>query len=903
MVDDIQINPYNLSKFEQERLIFFLSQSNLSDVLGQKNLTISWILFLITLKLKGTDNFLAGQLVSKVTKPSEVAELLKELDNLKESKKLNYLDVFSLGLIKELKKILKHNQFENELVNKFWQLLIQFIIDNSSELSEKNWENILLRIKQSHKVDDILDEVVEYLRPRLIIQKNYSKDGQKVDKLESLILTDFRNQWFVVSDEFIQRWINSVDKATTYKLLQKLSGCLVKSLEIAVIAGEELKNEDGKIDIQVRSVAKHKLNTNRTGFFTIVRVIADVWRFFAVIDPNKARNFVNSWMESEYRLMRRLALFASAEKMVSEEIVCQILTNITSYEFFLASSSVEVYRLIDARWKDLSIEQREKIEKRIVSALNSEFVNTEHKELMDSLCFNLLGYLERIDPPLSDFLEVSLKTIKESHPEWEFFPKEYAGFHYRNYSENPEPDLVDIEDEESVNRFIIGTIESGKINHWILERNWRNICIVYPLKTLRALIQQLDYGNYLTEFWSIFLSNVSDFQKFEIDQVLNSIEKFPVEIFDKLRIDIAQWLAVSIGAYTEIDGKFWKIFNLIAEKDQSTIKIEPVRYTYRLTNTPFIEKHSSVFLAEILIQIFSRIPVSDPVDSKILENLKLLLSIESQGGHPTRVKLAKFLPTLFNRFPDLVRKEIIPLFDWDNDKAEDFWMSQLGNEGLFSQELFELLKSDFVQISDQQKKVNSKLIVFFAKQLISMAVSNQSCNRPYAIDNSEIRKLLKDSGKYRLPIFANEFLNVLKDAQIGDRSTHWETIVGPVYKGIWPLDKELRTPKTSQLLIELICESKTAFRDAYSIVSRFIAKTEKQFTVAITHLSKLDDDCINNAPKEVLDLLDYSIGTKPKSQYFELKTLLNRIKETNPNLEDSMKFQRISRLVSRIPHV
>ena len=900
---DTQKTPADLSPFECERLIFFLKQSNLSDVLGKKNLTISWILFLMTLELKDPNNFLTHQLVSKVTKPSEVVKLLKELQKLKESKKLNYLDVFSLKITNELETILKTHQPENELVYKFWQLLIQFVVDNTTELSEKNWENILNRVKQNQVTDAILDEVVEYLRPRLIIQSNLGEEGQEIDNLESLILTDFRNQWFVVSDEFIQRWVSGVNKATTNKLLQKLSACLEKSLEIAVVAGEELKNQDGKIDSQVRSVAKHKLNTIRSGYFSIVRVIADVWKYLAAIDPEKARNIVNWWMNSDYRLMRRLALFASAEKVISEKVVCQILTSITGYEFFLASSSVEVYRLIDARWNDLLPDQKAEIEMRIISLLNNQFWSSETNELAESLCFNLLGHLERIDRPLSDLLEKSKKKIRESHPDWKYFPKEYAGFHYRNYSKSPEPEPIDIEDETSVDRFIDGEIESGEINHWILERNWRNICIVYPSKVLQALVRKLDTGIYLTEFWSVFLSSVPIVQESEINQVFNSIEKFPDDVFDKLRIDIAQWLSVSIGEYTEIDSKFWNIFYLIAKKDVSTIRLEPVRYIYRLTNNRYIEKHSSVFLAEVLIQIFSRIPVSEPVDPKILENLKFLLTRENQGGHLTRVKLVSFLPTLFNRFPDLVRKEIIPLFDWENENAEDFWLAQVGNEGLFSQELFELLKNDFIQIIDPERKIAPVLFEFFAKQLVCMAVSNQSCNRDYALDFSEIRKLLKDSSKYRLPIFANELLNVLEEVEVGDRSNHWEDIVGPVFKGIWPLDTELQSRRTSQLLTKLICESKTAFSDAFSIVSRSISKIPEQSTESVTNLLELDDDCVNNAPKEVLDLLELVIGNKPKLQYHELSTLLNRVREALPLLEDSKKYQRISRLVSNIPHV
>ena len=900
MVEETQKSPENLSNLDREKLSFFLKQSELSNVFENRELSISWILFLITLQLKESFSFLARQLVLKVATTVEVSELFEEFEKLKDTKDLEIFDVFKPEFIRELKVALQNHAPKDDLVYKSWQLIIRYVDDNPTRLSETNWYKILDRIEQNDNIGGLVNEIVNYLRPRLVIQPNFNSEGQELQPIESLINTDFQNHWYVISDVFIQIWINNANKDTTKKLLYSLTRCIEESLKIASIAGEELKNEDGRIDYQVRSVASHRLNTNRKGFYTIVRVTAEVWKFFVKLDSIQASHFVNRWKKSEFRLLRRLALFASIDKVVSAEVVCSLLTEITDYEFFLSISSVEVYRLIEARWNDLTSLQREQIEERIVNSLDWEFASTRDNEFMISLCFNLLGHMERMNLPLNKISIDLLKEIRNKYPDWELFSREYAGFHYRNYSVNLEPESIDVEDELSVDKFIEESIKQGEIEHEVQKSNWRNICFEFPSKALNALMENTEPNDVPIEFWSIFLLNVSIVQKSaDIVQILSFMMDFPDPEFKKLHIAISHWFAASMWEEIETDRNFWNIFDRIAQVDS-------INYEDDAEKILQIENDSPVNLAEILIRIINRTPLDKTLDPNILKKLKLLLKRTGWVGYLIRMRLSVFLPILFKRFPDLVSKELIPLFDWQRDTTKykvivtRFWLTQLGNEGLYTRELFVLLKNDFVKIIDQ-KYLDPDLLGFFAKQLISIAVSNQSCNLEYQISFPEIRKLLRKSGKSGLPIFASELLNVLNEVEIGDRSLHWKKIVGPIYRGIWPLDENLRTPETSKLLIELICESKAAFVDAFSVVSRFIKKNERysQYTSSISQLAELGDDCVNSAPKDVLDLLDWVIGKKPKSQYNELNKLLNQIKEGLPSLENSMKFQRIFRLVNR----
>src|SRR5438874_13664783 len=66
--------------------------------------------------------------------------------------------------------------------------------------------------------------------------------------------------------------------------------------------------------------------------------------------------------------MRRLALFAFANLVVPGSVGADALLALASGELFLASSTVEVYRLIRGRWRDIPTQKQYKILHRLREA-------------------------------------------------------------------------------------------------------------------------------------------------------------------------------------------------------------------------------------------------------------------------------------------------------------------------------------------------------------------------------------------------------------------------------------------------------------------------------------------------------------------------------------------------------
>src|SRR6185295_19177634 len=71
------------------------------------------------------------------------------------------------------------------------------------------------------------------------------------------------------------------------------------------------------------------------------------------------------WRRSDFRLVRRIALFAAADPAVPSAAAANMLLEIPQGELFLTNSSVEVYRLIKARWNDFTVADQTKIGRRL----------------------------------------------------------------------------------------------------------------------------------------------------------------------------------------------------------------------------------------------------------------------------------------------------------------------------------------------------------------------------------------------------------------------------------------------------------------------------------------------------------------------------------------------------------
>ena len=307
-------------------------------------------------------------------------------------------------------------------------------------------------------------------------------------------------------------------------------------------------------------------------------------------------------------------------------------------------------------------------------------------------------------------------------------------------------------------------------------------------------------------------------------------------------------------------------------------------------------------LADIIITILSFSQIDDSIKSITIQKLYNLLGREAEKGDHFRMRFFTFMPFLYKIDPDLVIKEVLPYFKLGEPKAIDYWKVQQYNLGEFSPELFKLIEKPFIEIIEQEK-LNDEELEFFVRQLVKMLILNQLGHLDLEITLKKTRSILKKLGKKCLPFVATELSSSLAEVDKKFRSRSWNQIIRPVLKGIWPLDVKLQTTQANDSLIEVICLSDSAILDSFMTIFPIMKFDKMQSKPSIDLLTNLESKIVKSAPEAIIDLLLNVIGERPTSRQLELKKLLAQISKGNSRIENSKKFQFLSKLVNEIPNL
>jgi hypothetical protein len=109
-------------------------------------------------------------------------------------------------------------------------------------------------------------------------------------------------------------------------------------------------------------------------------------------------------------------------------------------------------------------------------------------------------------------------------------------------------------------------------------------------------------------------------------------------------------------------------------------------------------------------------------------------------------------------------------------------------------------------------------IQMFADWLIAILIVNMARGAGYSLTLSEGRKALRRAGPHAMASAGHRL--AIEMARVGpsEKKQHWQTIVGPVFRGVWPLDAELQTATTTSRLVQLLLATGDAFPEAADVI-------------------------------------------------------------------------------------
>ena len=875
--------PKDATEFEREQLRFFLTKSDAAAVLAEVNPSLAWLPMLAELKLIDAETQLAPWIEKNFNEADAIREVAANIH------------FFGPDTVDILEFRLNRTQGLPSLLVTCWRLMIRHMRTAKRGALRDEWFDIAPRIKRGEQSTELLERLAHVLRPKLRVGKRLSwheEEGcRESERPTDLISIDYEIEGGVTDEEVLLAWPENAPAEIDDKLLRLLTHALSAALEDAIEAGVESNLGYGLSDTDVPSVAKHKQNAYRTGFLPIVRVTADLWARLARKHVQRALAFVELWRASPFRLIRRLAVFAGADAAVPANMAAQVLITLPAGELFLTNSSVEVYRLLDARWRDFSPDERRAIERRIAEGPPADWFREDQARMVDRCRFDLLGHLARSGVRLGADAQAMLDNIRTRWPNWELRPKDRAGFHIwhegstgivgdpARLSGVPDAQLISAAKKVADEADFLG------------GDAWQALCLTDAMRALRGLEAQAIAGQWPAWAWHPFLWAAPKLLGVDdVSRVAKLLLEWPKDSFSQVAADASWWL--NEAAKTLEEDLLWPLWDCIAEA--SLQNIEEVTMDDVLTASL---NHPSGRLAEVLLKKLTMSPGDHELPEPLRARVEKLIAAAGNFGRLARVRLAAEVSFLFERAPEWTKEKIIPLFDWSSPDAAAAWSARKYANYIGSPELFGLTKQSFLELFGRAD-VSDEELRTFADWLAAIMIANQSDRTDYPVTAAEARSALRQAGVKSLSSVGHRLATEMERAKSEEKISKWRDVVGPVFQSIWPLDVELQTSASTFKLVQILGASGAAFPEAAEVIVPFIRPDDPQHHMSVFSISKADDVLYSSSPERMLALIAAVVEDAPARSTYGLRIALERIREHAPQLANSRKFQKLLGLAS-----
>lgn len=238
----------------------------------------------------------------------------------------------------------KTNPDLKNVFRRAWRLIIRESIASTMPLSRNGWFEIEPQLKLGEVGYSERATITGIFKPQLRVEKPYRFREEQEDlehhSLRTLVRIDFTSGDYPHPEKVLLALPSQPEMEL--ELLFSLDRALLDSLEeahdVGFLDGWDAANGD------VPSVAPHTQNTNRSGFYPIVRMIADLWLRLLVNNPIDARTIAMRWDEGRWPLLKRLWLFAAESDLFSPDEVANALFKTDDADFWISNTVVEVMR-------------------------------------------------------------------------------------------------------------------------------------------------------------------------------------------------------------------------------------------------------------------------------------------------------------------------------------------------------------------------------------------------------------------------------------------------------------------------------------------------------------------------------------------------------------------------------
>jgi hypothetical protein len=297
-------------------------------------------------------------------------------------------------------------------------------------------------------------------------------------------------------------------------------------------------------------------------------------------------------------------------------------------------------------------------------------------------------------------------------------------------------------------------------------------------------------------------------------------------------------------------------------------------------------------LAEVLVKRLPKEPTSE-LPEDIITRLDRLVGARGEPGRHARICLAADVSYLFDRAQEWTISRLVPLFDWSSKDASDAWNARKYSPYLGSPELFRLTKRPFLEMFGRSNIATDDLRTYAEWLVAILFVNRASGHGSYPLEAMEARAALRKAGASVLSAVARRLASEMGATSPDEGAKRWRTIVGPVFKDIWPLDAELQSNASNFAFVQILTATGSALPEAAEAIIPFVRPDDPRRHTTIFSIAQAPDSFYKMSPTKVLDLVSAIVGDAPPASFINIDRAISKIRSANPDLSNSRKFQKL----------
>ena len=718
-----------------------------------------------------------------------------------------------------------------------WRLLLRAKQRQNYECLHKwEWEERQLLASGSEPDTATCHVVAALLRPRVavtppmpwhLLGDSRHDEGERVADHLSIAfdpVVNFPPLWI------LNAWPDS--PSTNLALFRALGRVFADALdEIAHDVGDPDYLSSGGVP-SLKQLSGHEFG-RRSGFRPIAKALVDLALRIGAHDPALAKELVADWARSETVLGCRLALFVSSHDWMPAEAAARIVIGLSERVFWADGAEPELMLLLSSRWEAFGSSEREAIETRLNQGPPRDLYVQETvaddsawRAFHESTVYQRLSHLQASGVNLSNTASATINRSAERNPQWTPGIRERSDDWGRMASfsglrgdaglmENvPDHKLVD--EAKRIERE-----QPGEHNDI-----WRVFCRADPWRALKGIRDRGEQGDWDTMAVRGFYWEVADVDDVAFHgECARLAAELSGDVLRELSGTVASWLGGQLDTLLQDDGSC--LLSRVWDRLAAVIYKGPPENT----SEPEVDSHllSKAFgdpggkLADVLIRYVAQgeSSHSEGFASAFLSRAEQIVESPTRSGLFGRMITVQHLAYLYGVDSAWVTQNVIPLLNWEGEEAGALWWSYLVNGQIGPPGLFNTLKRGVLKGATRPEVTGVALDGLVGKVIQVYYWLNRERNLEYLLSASDVKAVLRDvpsKGRIHAAWLLWRMLSSDDDDNRGERAARWGTVVGPIFRAIWPRDLRCRSPEVSRRLVYIALECKDALPDVVDTV-------------------------------------------------------------------------------------